>query len=151
MEMPSDDLLKGHVSRAGQIYHITTATEGRAPLFRDFTMARLVIAEMRRLQEQNLLHSIAWVLMPDHLHWLLQLNGPVAISTAVKVLKGRSSRQLGHFLPGSQPIWQKGFHDHALRREEDIRKVARYIVANPLRAGLVEQIGDYPFWDAHWL
>ncbi|MNT62412.1 Transposase IS200 like protein [compost metagenome] len=106
---------------------------------------------MRRLQEQNLLHSIAWVLMPDHLHWLLQLNGPVAISTAVKVLKGRSSRQLGHFLPASQPIWQKGFHDHALRREEDIRKVARYIVANPLRTGLVKQIGDYPFWDAHWL
>ncbi|MCY1367592.1 Transposase IS200 like protein [compost metagenome] len=149
--MPSDDLLRGRVSRTGQIYHITTTTEGRAPLFRDFTMARLVIAEMRRLEEQNLLHSIAWVLMPDHLHWLLQLNGPMAISTVIKVLKGRSTRQLGFLLPDSQPVWQKGFHDHALRREEDVRKVARYIVANPLRAGLVEQIGDYPLWDAQWL
>ena len=149
--MPSDDLLRGRVSRTGQIYHIMTTTEGRAPLFRDFTVARLVIAEMRRLEEQNLLHSIAWVLMPDHLHWLLQLNGPMAISTVIKVLKGRSARQLGFLLPDSQPVWQKGFHDHALRREEDVRKVARYIVANPLRAGLVEQIGDYPLWDARWL
>jgi len=29
--------------------------------------------------------------------------------------------------------------------------MARYIVANPLRAGLVERIGDYPLWDATWL
>ena len=149
--MPSDDLLKGRVSRTGQIYHITTTTEGRRPLFRDFDCARLVISEMRRLEEQNLLHSIAWVLMPDHLHWLIQLQGPISMSTIIKVLKGRSARQLGFCLNGNQAIWQKGFHDHALRREEDIRKVARYIVANPLRAGLVEQIGDYPFWDAQWL
>lgn len=149
--MPSDDLLKGRVSRVGQIYLITTTTEGRAPLFRDFALARLVVAEMRRLQDQNLLHSIAWVLMPDHLHWLLQLKGPMTISMVIKVLKGRSARQLGFRLSGSQVIWQKGFHDRALRSEEDIRKVARYIVANPLRAGLVEEIGHYPFWDAQWL
>jgi putative transposase len=29
--------------------------------------------------------------------------------------------------------------------------IARYIVANPLRAGLVERLGDYPHWDAVWL
>ena len=35
--------------------------------------------------------------------------------------------------------------------KKEIKDVARYIVANPLRAGLVEKIGDYPFWDAVWL
>lgn len=48
-------------------------------------------------------------------------------------------------------IWQAGFHDHAVRREEDLAGIARYIVANPLRAGLVDAIGDYPLWDALWL
>ncbi|MGH8412134.1 MAG: REP-associated tyrosine transposase, partial [Pseudomonas sp.] len=38
-----------------------------------------------------------------------------------------------------------------IRRDEDLPAVARYIVANPLRAGLVEKIGDYPLWDAVWL
>ena len=46
---------------------------------------------------------------------------------------------------------QDGYHDHALRQEEDLRAVARYIIANPVRAGLVERIGDYPHWDAAWL
>jgi len=48
-------------------------------------------------------------------------------------------------------IWARGFHDHALRRDEDIRAAARYIIANPLRAKLVGQTGDYPYWDCVWL
>ncbi len=48
-------------------------------------------------------------------------------------------------------LWQRGFHDRALRREEDLVKLARYVVANPLRAGLVEKLGDYPLWDAIWV
>lgn len=49
------------------------------------------------------------------------------------------------------PVWQRGFHDHALRREEDLRAVACYIVGNPLRAGLVQHVGDYPLWDTIWI
>ena len=49
------------------------------------------------------------------------------------------------------PVWQKGYFDRALRYEEDLKAAARYIIANPLRAGLVAQVGDYPLWDAIWL
>jgi hypothetical protein len=49
------------------------------------------------------------------------------------------------------PLWQTGYHDRAIRDGEDLLPFARYIVANPLRAGLVEKIGDYPLWDASWL
>jgi hypothetical protein len=38
-----------------------------------------------------------------------------------------------------------------VRRQQDMRALARYVIANPLRAGLVESIGDYPLWDAIWL
>ncbi|MNN82247.1 hypothetical protein D3C81_1991650 [compost metagenome] len=48
-------------------------------------------------------------------------------------------------------LWQQGYHDRALRRDEDLVKLARYVVANPLRAGLVEKLGDYPLWDAIWV
>lgn len=54
-------------------------------------------------------------------------------------------------LQGQQALWQDGFHDHALRAEEDVVEVARYVVSNPLRAGLVRCLGDYPLWDAVWL
>ena len=48
-------------------------------------------------------------------------------------------------------IWQDGFHDHAIRSDEALINVARYIVANPLRANLVRELGMYPYWDSVWL
>ena len=35
--------------------------------------------------------------------------------------------------------------------DEDVRRIARYIVANPLRAGLGRNIGYYPYWDCIWM
>jgi REP element-mobilizing transposase RayT len=52
---------------------------------------------------------------------------------------------------GSDPVWTPAFHDRALRKEDDLKAFARYVVANPVRAGLVTRAGDYPFWDAIWL
>jgi hypothetical protein len=43
-------------------------------------------------------------------------------------------------------LWQGGFHDHVLRQEEDRRAAIRYLIANPIRAGLVVDVRDYPFW-----
>ncbi|HEX5126846.1 MAG TPA: hypothetical protein VFW00_08900 [Rhodocyclaceae bacterium] len=61
------------------------------------------------------------------------------------------ARATNQVLKRRGPIWNHGFHDHALRAEEDVQTVTRYIIANPLRAGLVEQIGDYAYWNAIWL
>jgi putative transposase len=49
------------------------------------------------------------------------------------------------------PIWQSAYHNKTLGRDEDIRSVARYIIAHPLRAELVERIGEYSHWNATWL
>jgi putative transposase len=82
--------------------------------------------------------------MPDHLHWLMVLHKG-KLYEAVHLLKGRSAHAIGYAL------WQANYHDHAVRQDEDLRKMARNIVANPLRANLVEQISDYSLWDAVWL
>ena len=88
--------------------------------------------------------SMAYVVMPDHLHWLVQLKDE-HLSRVVARIKTLSAARI----PALH--WQRGFHDRAMRREDDLRKAARYIIANPLRAGLVESVGDYPHWDAVWL
>jgi hypothetical protein len=49
------------------------------------------------------------------------------------------------------PVWQKTFHDAGLREDDDVKAAARYLVANPVRAGLAECVGDYPYWNAVWL
>ena len=48
-------------------------------------------------------------------------------------------------------LWRKGYFDYALRADEDVKKAARYIIANPIRAGLCKSIYGYPHWDAIWI
>jgi len=150
--MSYSDLRKGRYSEQRQAYFVTTVlAEREQRYFADFSCARCVVAEMRALHDDETVCSLAWVIMPDHVHWLFQLGERMDLSAAVKRFKARSSLQVNRYLSRQGTLWQKSFHDHAVRKEEDIRDIARYIVANPLRAGLVEHIGDYSLWDAIWL
>ena len=88
--------------------------------------------------------------MPDHWHSLITLQTGT-ISNFMQRIKGRSAIAINRALGNQGKLWQKGFHDRAIREEEDLQVIARYIVANPLRASLVKKIGDYPLWDAIWL
>ena len=149
--MPRDDLHKGRISLAYNAYLVTAVAQNRSPLFQDFYCARLLVTQMRRLHEENQLASLAWVIMPDHLHWLFQLQENRDLSQVIRLLKGRSAHSINAYLQRQGSIWDRAFHDHALRKDEDIKAIARYIVANPLRAKLVEKIEDYPLWDAAWM
>jgi putative transposase len=149
--MSYERLRKGRWSGPGQVYLITTVTYGRHPYFADVMLGRRVVAEMRRVHEERLVDTVAWVLMPDHLHWLVQLGEGGELGTVMKLFKARSARAVNRALGRGGPLWQRAYHDHALRCEEDLRQAARYVVGNPLRARLVNHIGDYPLWDAVWL
>ena len=73
------------------------------------------------------------------------------LSVLIKTLKGRVASSARRRVNRQVPLWQRRFHDRAVRHDEDLTSLARYIVANPLRAGLVERISEYPHWDAVWL
>lgn len=73
------------------------------------------------------------------------------MSVSVNTIKSYASRTINQIIGRSGPVWQKGYYDHALRDEENLAVVARYIVANPLRAGLARNVADYPLWDAVWI
>ncbi len=140
----------GRFSEAGRIYLITTTTLNRTAVFLDFNVARSAIKAFtseRALKDSTL---ICWVLMPDHVHWLIQL-GEDTLSKTVMRMKSLSARAVNQQRGISEQLWQHALHDHALRQEEDLKETSRYIVANPLRAGLVNTPGNYPFWDAIWL
>ncbi|HEN8709518.1 MULTISPECIES: transposase [Pseudomonas] len=146
----SHRLRRGRFSEPGRLYMLTTITHQRKPLFRDFHHARLVVKHLRVSDDIQDCRSLAWVVMPDHLHWLIELK-EVTLGTLMRKFKSRTAIALRKAGVGHKPIWQPGYQDHALRREECVVHVARYIVANPLRAGLVRSIRDYPHWDAVWL
>jgi REP element-mobilizing transposase RayT len=142
--MAYNDLRKGRVSQSGMAYHITTVTQNRTPYFASLDNGRKLVQQLMALQAEGRAETLCYVVMPDHLHWLMVLHEG-KLAEAVRLLKGRSAHAIG------QAIWQANYYDHAVRQDEDLRKMARYIVANPLRANLVRQIGDYSLWDAVWL
>jgi REP element-mobilizing transposase RayT len=149
--MPYDALRRGRCSLSRQIYSVTTVTRDRVPIFNGLTAARLLVRELRRLDHSGVVDSLAWVVMPDHLHWLLQLNGCCQLSHVIKSLKACSALAINNYHGQQGSLWQQAYYDRAARKEDDVCQLARYIIANPLRAGLVEHIGDYPHWDCIWL
>jgi putative transposase len=146
-----DALRRGRFSESGRIYHVTLTTDGRRPVFLDFVLARVAVRHLRRMDELGWTDCLAWVVMPDHLHWLFGLGDAVELARVVQGYKGASAREINGLRGTGGPVWQRGYYDHALRKEEDVLAIARYIVGNPLRAGLAASIGDYPHWDAKWL
>jgi putative transposase len=137
-------LRKGRWSARNQIYLITSCTSNRLQIFADFNNARSLIKILKAESMRGSCSTLAFVIMPDHFHWLIQL-GFDDLSVIVGRVKSLMARTVG------KPIWQKGFHDHGLRTEEDLRAIARYIIMNPVRAGLADRPGLYSHWDAVWL
>ncbi|MFV3329708.1 REP-associated tyrosine transposase [Pseudomonas sp. NY15437] len=144
-------LRKGRASIPGGIYLLTATTRERKPLFSDFYMGCCVARCFETGLALGANELLAWVLMPDHAHWLLQLASGESLHTSVGRLKAVSARCLNEHHGRRGALWAAGYHDHALRNEVEVLPTARYIVANPIRAGLVRRVGDYPFWSAKWL
>jgi REP element-mobilizing transposase RayT len=144
-------LRSGRRSITGQYYHIIACTAERRRVFANFHCGREVVRSIRRLQAEGMARSIAFVVMPDHLHWLMQLHDRQSLSVCVGSMKSFATRSMIAKNLRRGPVWQEGYMDRAIRREEDLLPVARYIVANPVRAGLVEHIGEYPLWDSVWM
>jgi len=139
------NLRKGRFSEPGRIYLVTAVTKDRERCFADLNAARCLVRTLKKESDLHRADTLAFVIMPDHFHWLMQLGELADLSAVVRSVKAVSDHRLGF------PVWQEGFYDRALRRDEDIKETARYVVANPLRAGLVSRLGDYPHWDAMWL
>ena len=143
-------LRKGRVSEHDRIYLLTAVAYQRQPIFRDWRLGRLLVDQLRSAEEVSIATSLAWVVMPDHVHWLAQLHSG-SLAELMSRIKSRSSRAVNLARYQHGRLWQRGYHDRALRKEEDLKDAARYIISNPLRAGLVRRVGDYPLWDAIWV
>ncbi len=136
-------LRAGRHSLSGAYYLITIATQNRHPYFANFDHACCAARHFTHPHVETLATTLCFVVMPDHVHWLIQLKGH--LPEAVRGYKSRVSIGVG------EHIWQRGFHDRMIREEESLKNVARYIVGNPLRAELVQDVNHYSFWDAVWL
>jgi putative transposase len=81
--------------------------------------------------------------MPDHVHLFVLVDG-ILLSAWVKSVKNSLSKNLRESGVKS-PHWQKGFFDHVLRSGESYAEKWSYVLENPVRAGLVGAVADWPY------
>ncbi len=146
----SPNLRKGRYSEQQRIYLVTACCDERRRVFESSTSAAILITEFRHQHDSGRCASLAYVVMPDHFHWLVQLAGECSLEKVVGLTKGRSAHRINAANNGQGRIWQPGFHDHALRDEESIEAAADYMIHNPVRAGLVANSDQYRYWDTVW-
>jgi putative transposase len=80
-----------------------------------------------------------FMLMPDHVHGLLTFPpSPHTVRNAISLWKRWTARQL-------RIEWERDFFEHRLRSDESWREKADYILANPVRKGLVKEAKDWPW------
>jgi REP element-mobilizing transposase RayT len=128
----------------GSVASVTIACFNRTPFFRDPAIARAVIEALKQRAGATGVRVHAYCLMPDHCHLLCS---PSEMSDLVSFIGGFKSlsRNQSNAVGANGPIWQRSFFDHMLRREEDLKTVVRYVLANPVRAKLVDDWREYPF------
>ena len=141
----------GRHSQPGQCYLITTVCQDREKRFSEWRCASRIAATLDGQQLWRGSRPLRWVLMPDHMHVIVELAGTESLAALMRRVKcvtagmaNAIDRRRGH-------VWLPGYHDRALRSEESIAAAARYMIVNPVRAGLVRRARDYPYWNCAWL
>ncbi|WP_137886678.1 transposase [Pseudomonas sp. 2FE] len=115
---------------------------------------------VRIVRQSHPFHIHAWVVLPDHLHCVIQLpSGDSDYATRWRLIKLIFSRRLPVEEPRSavqqrrreRGIWQRRYWEHLIRDSDDLRRHLDYVHINPFKHGLVERVRDWPYSTFHRL
>ncbi len=126
-----------------QRYFFTTCTAFRKPIFNNHDLGHEAVSQILQCTIDEDFDLIAYCLMPDHAHLRVAARSEAADFTRyakrMKQVTGFNYKQAT-----GRHLWQPGFHDRILRDDEATMAVARYILENPVRAGLAKTLGEWP-------
>ncbi len=125
-------------------YHLTLCADARRPVFRSATTVDLAREQVLRAAKQLKFAVVVYCFMPDHVHLLVE--GLTAGSDCRRFLTlAKQYSGFSHRVRFKERLWQRFSHERVLRETEQTHVVVRYILENPIRAGLVTRVEDYPF------
>jgi putative transposase len=133
---------------------ITAVTRGRRPVFEEEPQRQLLFDTMRAVQSLHAFRLVAYVVLPDHLHWLMVTPAEVTFSEVMHSIKRNFSLNLKSRCDaaGTVHVWQERFWDHVIRDEEDLSRHLDYVHYNPVKHGLVARPEEWVCTSyQHWL
>jgi len=125
------------------IHVVIAAVSGKA--FENADLARQVCQSVQVVSEQLGYRLYGYCLMPDHLHVLLSpADSRVELGTWLQRFKSFTAHWAKRRC-GITGLWQRSCYDHVCREGETAEGVLRYILDNPVRAGLVDEWQAWPW------
>ena len=136
-------LRRHRVSLPGTSYFLTICAEGHNAQLLGANTPPVIRSEIASIESDGHWRVRAAVIMPDHLHLLIEITGKLSLSRCVARLKSKTRANL----PANSVRWQRNFYDHRLRPADSVETVLRYIFLNSHRANLGSPDRSYPwFW-----
>jgi putative transposase len=125
-------------------YFVTICTDKRRMSFTDRVAATWMTSQISHTFEAERFAVIAFCVMPDHVHLLLEgLTEDADLRAVMHNWKLRTAftwkQRTG------QRLWQEGYYDYVLRDEDSVPGIVKYIISNPIRAGLINDVTKYPY------
>ena len=112
-------------------------------------------AEIAALTQETLLHFdeqryrlLAWCIMPNHVHVVVETLEGHSLSAVVKSWKSFTSRQANARLGRTGAFWEPDYFDRYMRNEDHLMRTIEYVENNPVKASLVDKAVDWPWSSA---
>ncbi len=145
MAHPSRNAYPEEVLSSARVFFVTTNTSMGRRLLQSERNATLLIDVLRSYVAIGKFQLHDFVIMPDHLHLLMTLQGDVTIEKATQLIKGGFSYRLKKEFGYQGEVWQRGFSDVRIRDGQSFSQHRASIVQNPVKAGLVDSVEDWPY------
>jgi REP-associated tyrosine transposase len=127
-----------------QRYFLTTCTAHKQRAFATDGVAQACLLQLRQSAGRHGFALVAYCFMPDHVHLLVYGTSAQAdLQAFMKHFKKVTGFEYSQRF--KRRLWQPGYHDRIMRNDESTEATARYILENPVRAGLAQQLGEYPY------
>lgn len=125
-------------------YFLTFCTHERRPLLTSPEHVALVELYFLRTAQEMEFADLAHCFMPDHLHAVVEGRAEQADA---RLFISRMKQYSGFYFKQQfkQRLWQRYGYEHVIRHSEATKRVIKYLLENPIRAGLVSNVSDYPF------
>jgi len=130
---------------------------GNDLLVRHVDVLRTVTARIRELYP---FHIHAWVVLPDHIHCVLEFpEGDTDFALRWRLIRSMFSKAIPknewrsntRIRRGERGIWQRRYWEHLIRDDDDYRAHMDYVHINPYKHGLVQSVADWPYSTFHRL
>jgi putative transposase len=126
--------------KAEALHLITFSCDHRLPFLGTAEPKNVVEAVLEQARVRLEARIYAYVLMPEHVHLLMNEPPAILVAQFLKAVKQVTSRKLKG---RREKFWEERYHDRNIRGEEARSEVIRYIHRNPVKRGLVATPGDY--------